>query len=128
MIASSRLISHCPFVVLFKSDDRRVRGKNYHEIAVIRADGENWRTSAVTDNKLIINKKEDFIGWEDWKAKNKEGLDCVVTAKREGDVLTITTDVGSVFTKNIMTLEKGNDNVLLALSGDQIVMKDIRIA
>ena len=127
-LPSARLISHCPFAVLYTSDDRRVRGRNYREIAVTRADGENWRTAAVTDNKLIVNKKEDFVSWEEWKIKNKEGIDCVVTATRDGDTLIVTTEVGSVFTRHIMTLESGIDNVLLALSGDQVVMSNIRIA
>ena len=124
----ARLISHCPFAVLFTSDDKRVKGKNYHEIALVRTDGEIWHTSMVTHNKIVINKNEDFVDWEEWKQQNKQGLECVITAVRNGDILTVTTELGSISTKNVMTLTPGVEDILLALSGDQVTMTDIRIS
>ena len=127
-LPTARLIWHCPYIVLFRSDDGKVNGKGYREYAVIRLDGENWDNESGTKNRVIVTQEEDFGGWDAWKAGNKAGYDCTVEYTREGNRITVSTQNLGLCVKGITELPDGaGGTVYTALTGDQVALTDIRI-
>lgn len=126
-LPTARLVWHCPFVVLYTSDDKTVNGPGYREFALIRFDGENWETDDRLENKMIVSKNASFTGWDVWKVMNRIGFDCTVTFKRKGNVLTVFTENGGISIKNITTLDQSVKNVYVTLTGDQCAITNIRI-
>lgn len=70
-LPTARLVWHCPFCVFYSSDDGSVDGENYVEYALIRLDGETWRSKEVADNELIVTRQH-FDGWDHWKKVNRD--------------------------------------------------------
>lgn len=127
-LPTARLVWHCPYVSIYTSADGWTNGGGYREFTLIRLDGENWESDEHAENKIMINRTADFAGWNDWKARNKEGLDCEVRARREGNVITFDTENLGVAIRSITTIKDEDvDNVYLALTGDQVALTDIRI-
>ena len=126
-LPTARLVWHCPFIVIYASDDGQVRGENYREYALIRIDGENWNGDADAENKLATNRTDEFVDWDHWKKMNKEGIDCQVTFEREGDSVTVTTENLGIFVKNVTTVLDGSKKLYAALTGDQCAITNIKI-
>lgn len=126
-LPTARLVWHCPFVVLYTSDDQTVNGPGYREFALIRFDGENWESDDSVENQMIVNKNDAFTGWDVWKVMNRIGFDCTVSFKRKGNVLTVFTENGGISIKNITTLDQSVKNVYVTLTGDQCAITNIRI-
>ena len=126
-LPTARLVWHCPFVVLYYSDDESINGPGYREFALIRFDGEDWEPDDTVENKMIINKNDTFTGWDVWKVMNRIGFDCTVTFKRKGNILTVETVNGGISIKNITTLNDSVKNVYVALTGDQCALTNIRV-
>ncbi|MCR5686016.1 MAG: HD-GYP domain-containing protein [Lachnospiraceae bacterium] len=126
-LPTARLIWHCPYIVIFSSDDKKVKGKNYREYALTRLDGENWDVDGFAENKLIVNRNDDFEGWDAWKKACKEGFDCVVSFGRAGNKISVTTENQGLYVKNTTTLPDGTGEVYAALTGDQVALTNIRI-
>ena len=126
-LPTARLIWHCPFVCVFTAKDRKVGGEGFHEYTLIRLDGENWESDERAENNVIINHTADFAGWNDWKARFRQGLDCEVSIRREGNRITVTTENLGVAIKGVTTLLDGEDEVYVALTGDQCAITDIHI-
>ena len=124
-LPTARLIWHCPFVCLFSSSNGKVTDEDYREFALIRFDGEVWETWEYADNDLIISKNSEFDGWDAWKKLNKEGMDCKVTLKRYGKKVTMTTENGGIFLKCTTTVRTDDDDIYVALTGDQIALTKI---
>lgn len=124
-LPTARLIWHCPFVCLFNSTNGKVTDDDYKEFALIRFDGEVWETADYADNDIIINKNDDFNGWDKWKKLNKDGMDCHVHLKRDGKKITMTTENGGIFLKCITTIKTDDEDVYVALTGDQIALTKI---
>ena len=124
-LPTARLIWHCPFVCLFNSTNGKVSDDDYKEFALIRFDGEVWETDDYADNDIIINKNDDFDGWDKWKRLNKDGMDCHVHLKRDGKKITMTTENGGIFLKCITTIKTDDEDVYVALTGDQIALTKI---
>lgn len=127
-LPTARLIWHCPFICLFYSADKKVNGPDFKEYALIRLDGENWESDDKAKNTLIINKNDTFSGWEDWKKKNKEGMDCVVTVRRESRRITVITENAGIAIRSVTILQDDIPEVYLSLTGDQCVLTDIHIS
>ena len=123
----ARMVWHCPYVSIYASDDDKIRGENYREYALIRLDGESWESEGVADNALSVTKTENFGGWDAWKKANKEGYDCQVKIRREGNVIAVTTENAGLLIKNTTTILDGTEQVLVALTGDQVALTNIRI-
>ena len=126
-LPTARLIWHCPYVVLYSSDDGMVNGKNYIEYALVRIDGENWE--AVKDdvmNDMSVKRSPDFAGWDIWKECNKRGIDCKVIFVRTADSIIMKTDNLGVSITNITHISD-KVNVYASLTGDQCALTDIRI-
>lgn len=126
-LPTSRLIWHCPFAVLYSSDDNTLSGENYKEYALIRMDGESWSSEENVINKYYINTSFDFDNWNTWKAKNKAGVDCSIIAERKDRVINIVTENSGLELHNTITLPEGTGEVYMVLTGDQIAMTNIRI-
>ena len=126
-LPTARLIWHCPFVCVFTAKDRKVGGEGFHEYTLIRLDGENWESDERAENNVIINHTADFAGWNDWKARFRQGLDCEVSIRREGNRITVTTENLGVAIKGVTTLLDGEDEVYVALTGDQCAITNIHI-
>ena len=126
-LPTARLIWHCPFVVLFYSDNQLVTGNNYSEYGLIRLDGENWESKTFDGIKLMINKTEKFEGWNEWKEANKKGLDCTVSFKRDGRQITVLTENCGIEIKAVIKVWDDVPEVYAALTGDQCAITNIRI-
>ena len=126
-LPTARLIWHCPFFVIYSSDDGSVRGTNYKEYALIRLDGENWDSEDMSENDLIVNTQENFDGWDAWKKHNKEGYECKVTFTKEGNEVTTITENFGIFIKNTTKILSNDKHVYVALTGDQCALTNIRI-
>ncbi|MBR2853360.1 MAG: HD-GYP domain-containing protein [Clostridia bacterium] len=127
-LPTARLIWHCPYIVLFHSEDGQVDGKNYREYAVIRLDGENWEDNGKAQCRITATQEEDFEGWDAWKKGNKAGFDCAVTFGREGNRITVSTTNLGLSLEGVLSLPgKDNSTVYAALTGDQCAITNIRV-
>lgn len=126
-LPSARLIWHLPFVIIYSADDKTIGGENYREFAFIRFDGESWQGDPCAANRMIVNKKAEFIGWDEWKVGNKQGRDCNLTVIRNGNELTMNTECGGIELTNITTIQGEIPDLYFAFTGDQCVVENIRI-
>ncbi len=120
-------IWHCPYIVIYSSDNGQVDGDNYHEYALIKINGENEIKDHYAENRFVMKKKEDFPGWETWKEKNKEGVDCEVILERKGNTIVTTTRNLGVYLENTTIINESFDKVYVALTGDRCALTDIRV-
>jgi hypothetical protein len=126
-LPTARLIWHCPFVTVFTSKDGRVGGEGYREFLLLRLDGENWESDAHVANKVEISHTGAFVGWNTWKEKNREGLDCQVSIQREGNVVTLATENLGIMIASVTNVRDAVDALYVALSGDQCALTNIRV-
>ncbi len=126
-LPTARLISHCPYISLFYSDDKKVWGSGYREYAFLRLDGENMESNEAVENKLTVSRNGAFTGWDAWKKVNREGMDVSVTYSREGNVITVTTENFGILIKDTIVIPEGPKHVYTALTGDQCAITNIRI-
>ena len=130
-LPTASLIWHCPYIVLFHSADGRVNGEGYREYSLIRLNGEDWENDCQAKGQIIVRREDDFVGWDEWKNRNREGFDCTVSIVREGKKITaITRNFGlSVTGITILPEEAANGHmpVYAALTGDQCALTNIRI-
>ncbi|MBQ6120180.1 MAG: diguanylate cyclase, partial [Clostridia bacterium] len=117
----------CPFVTIFTSKDGRVGGEGYREFLLLRLDGENWESDSHVENKVEINRTGGFGGWNNWKEKNREGLDCRVSIQREGNTVAMTTENMGISLSSVTTVKDEVDELYVALTGDQCALTNIRI-
>ena len=124
-LPTARLIWHCPYIVMYYSDDGEVNGKNYREYALVRLDGEYWDGVDVKNTADV--RKDDFHGWEAWKEGNKEGIDVSVSfSLRPNEIQVKTANLG-ISLENTTRINNGKDIAYVALSGDQCALTDIRV-
>lgn len=121
------LVWHCPYIVIFSSDNGFVGGRNYQEYALIKLCGENEETETTAQNSIIMKKKPDFPGWEVWKEINRRGMECEVSIERKGNRIMLKTENLGIFIENTTTITNIPDKVYAALTGDQVALTDIRV-
>lgn len=126
-LPTARLVWHCPYIVLYSSSDKKLNGKNYHEYALIRIDGENWDSDGSSENEIKVKKSDSFEGWDIWKIKNKEGLDVKINFKKEGNMITTITENEGIYIENITTVKTNPKDVYVAITGDQCAVTNIKI-
>ena len=126
-LPTARLVWHCAYIDVFSSDDGKVNGAGYRDIALIRLDGEYWGFEQDCTVNVQVNKSRDFNGWDDWKKKNMEGFDVTVTFKVEDNKITVSTENAGVDI-NITVAADMDKTVYAALTGDQCTVTNIRIA
>ncbi|MCR5615991.1 MAG: HD-GYP domain-containing protein [Saccharofermentans sp.] len=125
-LPTARLVWHCPTCVIFYSDDGSVHGKNYKEFGLMRLDGETWKSSDMSECSLLVDH-HDFGGWDAWKKANKEGYDCEISFKRDGNVIIASTENLGISVKSTTEVKIDVDEIYVALTGDQVALTDIRI-
>ena len=112
-LPTARLIWHCPYIVLYYSADKQVRGPGYKEFALIRLDGEHWESDGHATNNMIINKTDDFEDWETWKKVNKAGMDCKVSIHRESRRITVITENAGIQIRSVTILQEDIPDILI---------------
>ena len=125
-LPGANLVWHCPFLVFFKSDDHLVHGPNYDEIAVVRLDGESVESGGNTRSLTEMQKGEDFENWDAWKEFNKRGFECKVTLRRYSNRIVMHTENAGISVKSTIYLEERDEDVCVAVTGDQCALTDIR--
>ena len=125
-LPTAHLIWHCPYIDIFRSADGKVDGEGYAEHALVRLDGEYWAPDGSIRNQMQVTRRDDFLGWEGWKEKNKQGYECVVTFDRRDEEVTMITENLGIRIRNITYIDKHKD-LYIALTGDQCALTDIRI-
>ncbi len=118
---------HCPYIVLFTSDNGRVKGRNYHGYALIKLNGEIEEKYNYATNNFVMKRKDDFPGWDEWKEINKAGMECTVRLERKGNRIVTTTENLGVFIENTTVIKEMPEKVYVALTGDRCALTDIRI-
>lgn len=126
-LPTARLVWHCPYIQLFTSKNGRVDGDGFREFLLLRLDGEDWLSNKYTENEIRIDHTRLFPGWNAWKEKNKQGLDCTITIKRDGGRIHIETENLGIAIDSMTTIRDEVDDVYVALTGDQCALTDIRI-
>lgn len=126
-LPTARLVWHCPFVILYYSEDKKINGPGYKEFALIRFDGENWEADKSYQCNTFVNKNDEFVDWDEWKAINKAGKECEVSFKRKGNKITTSTENCGIAIRNVMVPPEDIPDVYVCLSGDQVALTDIRI-
>ena len=126
-LPTARLIWHCPFVTVFTSKDGRIGGEGYREFLLLRLDGEKWESDAHAANEVEITHRKDFVGWNAWKEKNREGLDCRIKMQREDNTIRITTENLGIKIASVTKIMDEVEELYVALTGDQCALTNIRI-
>ncbi|MBR6836322.1 MAG: diguanylate cyclase, partial [Oscillospiraceae bacterium] len=126
-LPTARLVWHCAFAFLFTSDNGKPDGENYRELTVLRLDGEGWEEDELADNQVSVTKLDSFTNWNDWKTKNKSGLDCELTYHKEKGKVIIKTEYCGLSIRSVTTYEETIPEVYTALTGDQCAITNIRI-
>ncbi len=123
----ANFVWHCPYVVIFSSDNGRVQGRNYREYALIKINGELENKFEFAQNNFSMKRKDSFPGWEAWKEINKEGLECEISFERKGNRVITTTENLGIVIDNSTIISEMPDKVYVALTGDRCALTDIRI-
>ncbi len=126
-LPDANLVWHCPYILLYYSDDKIPFGKNYREYAMIKLDGEDNAGNEFADNNIIVRKTEDFSTWEEWEAQNRTGYECQIEFFKKGNQITLKTQNKGIFIQNTTIIKDGTKDIFVALSGDQVALTDIRI-
>ncbi len=126
-LPDSNLVWHCPYLLLFKSDDMTKDGPEYRQYSLIKLNGEKEGDDEYAENRFIMRKDDSFPGWEAWKERNKQGMECEVSFRKRGNRVTLTTDNLGIHIENTTTTKNGSDDIYVSLTGDQCALTDIRV-
>ena len=126
-LPGASLVWHCPYIVIYSSDNGVVNGENYKEYALVKLNGENEAADLQAENKLDLKKKDSFPGWDEWKEINKKGLDCELSVERKGSQYILKTENLGIYIENTAIIKNEKRPVYLSITGDQIALTDIRI-
>ncbi|MCR5324725.1 MAG: HD-GYP domain-containing protein [Lachnospiraceae bacterium] len=126
-LPTAGLIWHCPYFIIFYSDDGKVNGPNYHEYSLTRLDGEMIETGEKSETKIKTVLGSQFGNWDDWKAKNKAGFDGSVLFEKNKNVVTMKAENLGVLIENTTTILDGQEKLFVAVTGDECALTNIRI-
>ena len=125
-LPNAGLIWHCPYIALCNSKEGE-NAENYREYSFIRIDGESWQTPQSVKNEMVVERKDEFPGWDEWKIKNKQGFDCMVSFERKNDRIIMSTENFGIKIVSTTYL-KNSDEAFAILTGDQCALTNIRIS
>ena len=125
---TSRLVWHCPYICIYSSENGQVGGDKYREYLLLKLDGENWESVEKVENEIQVVHTEDFIDWENWMEKNRQGIDCKLKIRREGRMIFMRTENLGVSLNSISKIKDGTKKIYIALTGDQCAISNIRIS
>lgn len=126
-LPGASFVWHCPYIVLFYSEDGKVYGENYREYGLVKIYGENEGDNDFAHNSISMKKTVEFPGWDTWKKINKDGLECEVAIKRKDNRIVIKIKNLGIEMENTTTVIDDLEKVYVALTGDQVAITDIRI-
>lgn len=126
-LPGATLVWHCPYIVIFTSEDGKVNGEGYHEYALIKLNGETDEKKEGTVNRFVMKRTADFPGWEEWKSRNRRGMECEVLFEKRGKKVITTTENLGIHIENISEIANDNAPIYVALTGDECALTDIRI-
>ncbi len=125
-IPGAEFVWNCPYIVFYNSDNGEVDGENYIEFDEVKINGESVAGEGIVESRLNMEKTDKFEGWDTWKEKNKEGIECEVVIQRRGNkIVTFTENLG-IKIENTTILNDKAEDVYVALSGSQVALTDIR--
>ena len=125
-LPTARLVWHCPYISLFCSDNGKVNGNNYRELAFARFDGESWESDTDCSAELNVRKTGSFEDWDSWKKYNQDGYDAVVTFKVEDNRITVITENAGIDISNTFIMTGIDKPIYATITGDQIAVTNIR--
>ena len=126
-LPSADLVWHCPYVVLFYSEDGNVSGPGYKEFALIKLNGEIDKSGIYAHNSFSMKRDSTVPGWDVWKETNKAGMEYQVSLNQKANIVTVKTTNLGVSIQNVTTVTDGGDKIYAALTGDTVAITDIRI-
>ena len=126
-LPTAGLVWECPYIVLFYSDDKKVYGEGYQEYALIKLNGEIESSDEKADNRFVMQRTENFAGWDQWKQRNKEGLVYDVEFLKKGNRVTLLSENLGVDIQNTTYIKDYRKKVYAAITGDQVALTDIRV-
>lgn len=126
-LPTARLVWHCPYVDIFSSDDGKVGGENYRDLAFTRFDGECWELDPKCDVVFKVFKNDSFEDWDSWKKLNHEGYDAEVTFKVDGNRITLITENGGITVYSTAVVYGASKKIYTAITGDQVAITNLRI-
>ena len=118
---------HCPYLVLFYSQDGLVNGPDYIEYAMIKLNGEDNGTKEYVENSFSMRKTDRFEGWDAWMEKNMAGFECLIEFSRKGRKITMSTRNLGIEITNTSVIKDNPPQVYVSLTGDEVALTDIRI-
>ena len=125
-LPTASLVWHCPYLVFYTSNDGNVEGEGYKEYELIKLNGENNGSNEYATSRFFM-KKEGFEGWNQWKERNKEGIECELSITKRGNKITMTTENLGIYIQETLIPKDSTADVYVAITGDQCALTDIRI-
>ena len=126
-LPAANLVWHCPYILLYHSDDGKVNGPGYREYSLVKLNGETENVGDHAVNSISVEKDEEFTGWDVWKSRCKEGSECELMFRRKGKKITLTTDNLGILINNVTVINDGETVIYAAVTGDQCAITDIRM-
>ena len=126
-LPTADLVWHCPYVVVYFSEDGQVGGEGYEEYALIKLNGEIEEGGQGAENSFKMKREESFPGWNSWKEVCKKGMECEVRFRRKGGKILLTTENLGINIEDTITVTDKPEQVYAALTGDQVALTDIRV-
>ena len=126
-LPGASFVWHCPYFVIFYSDDGLVGGENYREYGLVKLYGENEDNTEFAHNSITMKKTEEFTGWDAWKEINKKGMECEVSLRKKDNRIVLKTKNLGIEMENVTIITDEPKKVFAALTGDQVAITDIRV-
>ena len=81
------------------------------------------------ENRFSMKHQSTFPGWEAWKDRCKEGIECRVEIEKKGNKVIIYTENQGILLEDTMSVKNASptDKIYVALTGDQCAITDIRV-
>ena len=126
-LPEANLVWHCPYIVIYYSEDGKIGGKDYREYAFIKLNGEDNGSNKFAENNFSMKRKDSFENWNKWKENNKIGYECRIDFVKKGNTVSLKTENLGISIENTSKILEGTDEIYAAITGDQCAITDIRI-
>lgn len=126
-LPTARLVWHCPYILLFTSDNGRFDGPNCKKYSMLKINGENDASNEYANTGIKLKKKSEFKGWDAWKEYNKQGFDCRISIEKIGSEYVIKTDNMGLDIETTTAVKAENATVYATLTGDEVALTNIRV-
>ncbi|MCR5339437.1 MAG: HD domain-containing protein [Lachnospiraceae bacterium] len=126
-LPGAELVWHCPYIIIFYSEDGSVGGPGYREYNLIKMSGEDQGDGEFARNHFSMKRKESFPGWEIWKERSRRGIECSLFVEKKSDQVILKTEDQGIYIENTTTFKEIPPKVYVALTGDQVALTDIRL-